>query len=171
MRNAWTVPMKRLCLTSLLLLLLACRGDQPAGTPLFRGLESGLSMEEVQQALHVPADQWHPVDEYNPPRGRGTGLRMQRVELRHFSQGDLEGRLVLNFFNDRLLRTRFHPVDFNRFRRSVAEKESLDLAPGKKANLEPATEVRVQKDHEGGTYVVWEDQELQAQWNAVTRRW
>jgi hypothetical protein len=128
-------------------------------------------MEEVQQALHLGADQWQPVDEYNPPRGRGTGLRMQRVELRHFSQGDLEGRLVLNFFNDRLLRTRFHPSDFSRFKRLLAEKEGLDLIPGKKITMEPATEIRVQRDQEGSSYVVWEDTELQAQWNAVTKRW
>lgn len=152
------------------LLLLACRGNQPAGTPLFRGLESGLSMEEVQASLHVGADQWQPVDEYHPPRGRDTGLRLQRVELRSFAQGDLEGRLVLTFFNDRLLRTRFHPADFARFKRLMAEKESLELVPGRKLALEPATEVRVARDHEGGTYVVWEDTELQAQWNAVTRR-
>lgn len=162
--------MRHSLLLVLSLLLLACRGSQPAGTPLFRGLESGLSMEEVQAALHVAADQWQPVDEYNPPRGRGTGLRMQRVELRHFAQGDAEGRLVLNFFNDRLLRTRFHPTDFARYRKAMAEKENLDLAPGTKANLEPATEVRVLRDHEGGSYVVWEDTELQAQLNAVTRR-
>lgn len=163
--------MRRWFLSCLVLLLLACRGSQPAGTPLFKGLESGLSMEEVQQALHVPSEQWQPIDEYNPPRGRAVGLRMQRVELRHFAQGDFEGRLVLNFFNDRLLRTRFHPVDFNRFKRIMAEKESLDLGPGKKAALEPATEIRVLRDHEGGTYVIWEDAELQAQWDAVTRRW
>ena len=162
--------MKRWLPPFLALMLLACRGDQPAGTPLFKGLESGLSMEEVQQALHIPSDQWQPVDEYNPPRGRAGGLRMQRVEIRHFSQEDLDGRLVMNFFNDRLLRTRFHPTDFTRFRRAMAEKESLDLAVGKKAALEPATEIRVQRDHEGGTYVIWEDTELQAQWNAVTRR-
>jgi hypothetical protein len=167
---AWIFPMNRWLLSPLLLLLLACRGEQTAGTPLFKGLESGLSMEEVQQALHVPAEQWQPVDEYHPPRGRAGGLRMQRVELRHFSQGDFDGRLVLNFFNDRLLRTRFHPTDFNRFKRLMAERESLDLSVGKKAALEPATEIRVQRDQEGGSYVVWEDTELQAQWNAVTRR-
>ena len=162
--------MKRWLPSLLALLLLACRGDQSAGTPLFKGLASGLSMEEVQEALRVPADQWQPVDEYNPPRGRAVGLRMQRVEIRHFSQGDFDGRLVLNFFNDRLLRTRFHPTDFNRFKRVMAEREALDLAVGKKAALEPATEIRVQRDHDGGTYVVWEDTELQEQWNAVTRR-
>ncbi len=151
--------------------LLACRGNLPAGTPLFRGLESGLSQEEVQQVLHLPADQWQPVDEYHPPRGRGTGLRMQRVEIRHYAQGDVEGRLVLNFFNDRLLRTRFHPTDFARFKRVMAEKDDLDLKVGNKISLEPATEVRVQRDHDGGTYVVWEDTDLQAQWNAVTKRW
>ncbi len=162
--------MHRVLASLALLLLLACRGSQSAGTPLFHGLESGQSMEEVQQQLHLGADQWLPVDEYNPPRGRGTGLRMQRVELRHFHQGDLDGRLVLNFFNDRLLRTRFHPSDFNRFKRLMAERESLDLTAGLKLALEPATELRVQRDHEGSTYVVWEDRELQAQWNAVTRR-
>lgn len=162
--------MPRLLACLALLLLLACRGSQGAGTPLFHGLESGQSMEEVQQLLHVGTDQWQPVDEYNPPRGRGTGLRMQRVELRHFHQGEAEGRLVLNFFNDRLLRTRFHPSDFNRFKRMMAERESLDLTAGLKLTLEPATELRVQRDNEGGTYVVWEDSELQAQWNAVTRR-
>jgi hypothetical protein len=163
--------MKRWLPAFLVFVLLACRGNQPAGTPLFRGLESGLSMEEAQQELHIPSDQWQPIDEYNPPRGRTVGLRMQRVEVRHFSQGELEGRLVLNFFNDRLLRTRFHPVEFNRFKRVMAERENLDLVPGKKLGLEPATEIRVQRDHEGGTYVVWEDTELQAQWNAVTKRW
>jgi len=153
-----------------LLLLLACRGSQSAGTPLFPGLESGASMEEVQQQLRIGTDQWHPVDEYNPPRGRGTGLRMQRVELRPFRQGEVEGRLVLNFFNDRLLRTRFHPTDFSRFKRTMAERESLDLAVGLRLTLEPATSLRVQRDQEGATYVVWEDSDLQAQWNAVTRR-
>lgn len=158
------------CLPALILLL-ACRGSQSAGTPLFRGLESGQSMEEVQSGLKVGAADWQPVDEYNPPRGRGTGLRLQRVELKRISMGEAEGRLVLTFFNDRLLRTRFHPVDFPRYRRAVAEREGLDLAPGGKLSLEPATDVRVLRDHEGATYVVWEDRDLQAQWAAVTKRW
>lgn len=153
-----------------LLLTLACRGTQEVGTPLVHGLRSGMGPEEAQAQLAVPAEQWHLVDDAVPPRGRGTGFRMQRVELRHVQHLGVEGRMVLYFFNDSLFRVRFHPADFPRFQRQLAEKEGLTLAPGTTVEREPATRVKALRDQEGGGYVLWEDTEILALWEAITKR-
>lgn len=154
----------------LLVLLVACRGTQDPGSPFFHGLQSGQAPEEVQVLLGLASEQWHPVDDPNFARSRSYGLRMQRAEIRHFIHLECEGRLVLYFFNERLLRARFHPSDFQRFQKAMAEREALLLNPGAVLEVDPATQVRVLRDHEGGSYVVWEDRELQAQWEAVSRR-
>jgi hypothetical protein len=151
-----------------LVLLLACRETRDVGTPLFHGLVSGTGAQEAQSQLGIPADQWQLVDEYSPPRGQH--LRVQRVELRHFQHLGVDGRLVLYFFNDSLFRIRFHPVDFPRFQRLLAEREGLSLAPGKGAELEPATQIRVLRDQEGGSYLLYEDKEILALWEAITKR-
>lgn len=153
-----------------LVLLIACGRGQDSGTPLFHGLTSGLGPEDVQTQLAIPADQWQLVDDYNPPRGRGQNIRMQRVELRHFQHLGVEGRLVLYFFNDSLFRARFHPVDFPKFQRLLAEREGLNLAPGKSVDLEPATRIRALRDQEGGSYLLYEDTEILALWEAIPKR-
>ncbi len=153
-----------------LTLLLACRGPQDAGAPLFHGLTSGMGPEQAQAQLAVPPEQWQLVDDYSPPRGRSQNLRVQRVELRHFQHLGVDGRLVLYFFNDSLFRARFHPVDFPRLQRLLAEREGLSLAPGKTLDLESTTRVRALRDQEGGSFVVYEDTEILALWEAITQR-
>lgn len=153
-----------------LVLLLACRGAGETGAPLFHGLTSGMRPEDAQAQLAIPADQWQLVDDYNPPRGRGQNLRMQRVELRHFQHLGADGRLVLYFFNDSLFRARFHPADFPRFQRLLAEREGHTLAPGQSLDLDPTTRLRALRDQEGGGYVLYEDIEILALWEAITQR-
>lgn len=153
-----------------LVLLVACRGTQDSGTPLFHGLTSGMGPPEVQAQLAIPGDQWQLVDDYSPPRGRAQNIRMQRVELRRFQHLGVNGRLVLYFFNDSLFRARFHPADFPRFQRLLAEREGLTLLPGKSVELEPATRIRALRDQDGGGYLLYEDTEILALWEAITKR-
>jgi hypothetical protein len=153
-----------------LVLLLACGRAQETGAPLFHGLNSGMGPEAVQAQLAIPGEQWQLVDDYNPPRGRSQNIRLQRVELRHFQHLGVDGRLVLYFFNDSLFRARFHPSDFLRLQRLLVEREGLTLAPGKSVEIEPTTRVRALRDQDGGGYLLYEDLEILALWEAITKR-
>jgi len=153
-----------------LILLLACGRAEDSGTPLFHGLNSGMGPEAVQSQLAVPSEQWQLVDDYHPPRGRSSNIRVQRVELRHFQHLGVDGRLVLYFFNDSLFRARFHPSDFPRLQRLLAEREGLSIAMGKSLDLEAGTRVRALRDQEGGGYLLYEDVEILALWEAITKR-
>ncbi|MBI4912655.1 MAG: hypothetical protein HY823_07950 [Acidobacteria bacterium] len=161
MKASWTLS---------LLFLLACRGSLEPGAPFFHGLRSGQAPEEVQGLLGLGPEQWHPVDDALLPRGRTLGFRMVRVEIKTFAHQDCPGRLVLYFFNDRLVRARFHPADFPRFQKVLAEKEDLSLAAGTTLDPEDGLRIRVLRDQAGGSYVVWEDPNLLAQWDALNKR-
>jgi hypothetical protein len=77
-----------------------------------------------------------------------------------FTHYGLRGRLIVAFFNDRLVDARFFPTDLASYLREFSAREGLDLQPTAGVVRNKHTRIWTSTDSEGSRYVGWEDLRL-----------
>jgi hypothetical protein len=75
----------------------------------------------------------------------------------------VQGRLVLHFYNDRLMRTQFFPQKMDEYRAALARGDSINFNDQQESFIDPATKVWIGKDANGAVYVGWVDKNLKAE--------
>jgi len=125
-------------------------------TKLINGIESYQSVEEFKTFLARGSFQWEESEDKPSPKGRPP-YNVHVITLKNFSNLGFTGKLVVTFFNNRLMATTFHPLDAVKYVAAVEKKEGVQLSGNKEAKLPPHTRVRVAVDYKNRTYVDWSD--------------
>jgi len=157
---------------ALLLLVSGCRKKETfEPSRLFDETYSGQSLQAVERKLHLRAGDWNVVeDQRSLSGGSEPPSRLYIISKPSYQGYGSEGELVLTFFNDELVGTRFFPTDMKTACAAVEQQQSIGLCSGGDARIDPFTRVWIGKDNAGRRYLGWIDKQRQAaldNWNAA----
>ena len=166
MRTMFTATQTRV--TAVLVLVLssaACsKENKPKPSKLMSPLESYESVNDVQGELKVKADAWEVIEDRKPLVSDTRPLfQTYTVALPTYFHRGVQGRLVLHFYNDRLMRTQFYPQDIDAYRSALEREDKLTFDDQQETFIDPATKVWIGKDDKGAKYVGWVDKNLKAE--------
>lgn len=74
-----------------------------------------------------------------------------------------KGSLILTFFNEQLMSTRFYPADSMLYSKTLSEKYGFDLKTGATNEVPPKTRLQYNIDLNDKYFIEWQDEELQDQ--------
>jgi hypothetical protein len=156
----------------LLLSVSGCRKKETfEPSRLFDETYSGQSLQAVERKLHLRAGDWTVIeDQRSLSGGSEPPSRLYIISKSGYQGYGSEGELVLTFFNDELVGTRFFPKDLNTACAGVERQQNIGLCSGGDARIEPFTRVWVGKNDSGQRYLGWIDKQRQAaldNWNAA----
>ena len=142
---------------------------------LIAELESYRSPQEIQTILGKDVS-WETIRESKLDKGDPRPpYGLTEVSVNDFSHFGFRGELQLVFFNDRLMSTTFHPVEFQQYLKSLIETQKLRFKnvyyKHKEAKVAPYTRISVpsedyMKEFDGKLSVTWEDTRLIAERDA-----
>ena len=145
----------------------ACsKKDKPDPKPseLMSPLESYQSVKDVQGDLKIKGDAWEVIEDRKPLVSDTRPLfQTYTVALPTYFHRGVQGRLVLHFYNDRLMRTQFYPQDMDAYRSALEREDKLTFDDQQETFIDPATKVWVGKDDKGAKYVGWVDKNQKAE--------
>jgi hypothetical protein len=156
----------------LLLSVSGCRKKETfEPSRLFDETYSGQSLQAVERKLHLRAGDWTVIeDQRSLSGGSEPPSRLYIISKAGYQGYGSEGELVLTFFNDELVGTRFFPKDLSTACAGVERQQNIGLCSGGDARIEPFTRVWVGKNDSGQRYLGWIDKQRQAaldNWNAA----
>ncbi|MCA1791647.1 MAG: hypothetical protein LC667_17885 [Thioalkalivibrio sp.] len=124
-------------------------------------MDSQTSALQLQAFFGERSQAWRDIEDSNglPPGDPRPPFHIRRVSLLDYDHLGTRGELVLEFFNDRLMSTRFYPVDLAGYLRRL-QAEVPSLTSDTAAELPPYTKVRIGVDYWDRGFVVWEDRRL-----------
>lgn len=138
-----------------------------SSTKLIDAFSSCMSSEECERLLS-PAHKWNVVEDQ---RISPTAIRSQfdvlTVSIDSYTSLGLTGKLVLRFYNNRLISTWFYPSDFKEYTKKLSRQLGVQIIPGLQTTIGRCTELRCVTDHLNEVYVAWEDKRLikeQSEW-------
>ncbi len=130
-------------------------------TPLIGGILSNLSVSEFK-AFIEPHYSWEDISSsgksdfggWRPP------LDVTNLLIRDYSHLGFKGRLVVNFFNDRLDAGIFFPKDFDGYLDALSSMIGKKIISDEEVYLPPHTRVWRAIAYPDNKYVGWEDKRL-----------
>ncbi len=168
--------MKRLWIAGLALVVavatVGCRKKETfEPSRLFGKTYSGQSLQAVQRDLKIGGGEWAVVeDQRSLTGGSEPPSRLYIVSKAGFPAYGSTGDLVLTFFNDELVGSKYYVSDPGTVCSAVEREQQISLCGGGDARIEPSTRVWIGKDTAGRSYVGWIDKQRQAaldNWNAA----
>ena len=175
--KSFTEGMKRLSATvglAFLLLVSGCK-KKPAFEPsrLFGETYSGQSLQTVERKLQLRAGDWNVIeDQRSLSGGSEPPSRLYIISKPLFQEYGSEGELILTFFNDELVGTKYFAADVSTACTGVERQQNIGLCGAGEARIDPSTRVWIGKDQAGRKYLGWIDKQRQAaldNWNATVR--
>jgi len=156
----------------LLLLSIGCKKKEAfQPSRLFGKTYSGQSLQAVERQLHLRAGDWNVVEDQRSLSGQAEPpSRLYIISKPGFQAYGTDGDLILTFFNDELVGTRFYGSEISKACAAVESEQSLGLCSGGDAHMEPSTRVWIGKDQSNRSYIGWIDKQRQAvldNWNAA----
>lgn len=140
-------------------------GRASKGTPLLAGLVSYMTPEEARSALGQSAAQWKVLQQHE--RNRHKYLV---VQFDHFKDNEVEGTLVMDFYDEQLCQVSFYPSDVTRYRANFEKATGIRFSTDEAAELPklrmkipPRTEISIVRDLWGKNVVSAVDRDLFAQ--------
>ena len=132
---------------------------------------SGQSLQTVQRELKIGGGEWTVVeDQRSLSGGSEPPSRLYIVSKPNYAEYGTSGELVLTFFNDELVGSRYFVPSPASTCAAVEQQQQIALCGGGDAHIEPATRVWIGKDQSGRGYIGWIDKQRQAaldNWNAA----
>jgi hypothetical protein len=150
--------------------LLGCGSEsftevEKARSPLFPGFESYASREEVMPKL-PPEVEIKVVEEISLSKGNSTPpYRVYVVSVSPFKHLEQPGKLVITFYNNRLLQTAFYPEKLDVYVRAL-QGSGVPVAFAHEL-AKDHTVIWIGRDFDNEEYVGWADKRLRGQ----QRRW
>ena len=171
---------KKAISTALALFSVAACGRQPAARVcLLGGLESYQSPEEVRRSLSPSLPPWTVVrDKKASAWWWKPEVHEFMVSVEPFDDHGHSGRLTLLFINERLLETRFCPLDATAYAVSFRTHHGLKERPGNTSRYlthyiasgdgQEYAEVYWGVDDSGQGWLGWADRRLEQDWHRRT---
>lgn len=139
---------------------------------LFDGIESYVGVEAFLRSLDEKSLKYDV--EYPEPSGRETdrpAFDMIVVKVSRYEHLGHRGRLLISFFNDRLMSVLFYPSDMSAYLEALRAREDVDLAG--RSDFRVGRHARVWRavDYTGQSYVGWEDMRLASERDLWIKRY
>jgi hypothetical protein len=156
----------------LLALLQGCT-DTPSFTgveadrsPLIGDMASYETIESVKQRIGA---EWAVIENSGLASGDGRPpFSVYTVSLPNYSDLGSQGELRLQFFNNRLVETRFCPERFEDYVVTLAEVKDMKLQDGVEAFVKPYTRIAVDRQ---SRCVAWQDARLTEEMKSWIKRY
>jgi len=165
--------MKKLGVLSLLAVLLlaaACKSKsdpanelpKPDPSPLFKPAISYWNFEKTRRELGY--NNWDTIEDRRPlVSDKRPPFRIVIIRVPDFKDHGYSGGLVLQFYNDRLMKTQYYVKDMKGYLRAAAGDEQVALGSENSGHIAPHTHVWVGKEEDGNEYLGMEDEILKQQ--------
>jgi len=128
-------------------------------TKLINGIESYQSVDQFKDFLSHNSYQWD-ESKSQPATGRRPPYNTNTIIIKNYSYLGFYGELDVGFFNNRLIRTTFIPIDYEKCMEAIVKIEGLKFDSNQSAKLPPHTNVRFAVDYKGRKYISWSDDRL-----------
>lgn len=139
---------------------------------LIDGIESYQSIKDFELFLKNRLLRWEITGESKlSPQDRRPPFSIYEITIRDYSHLDFVGDLKVTFFNNRLMETRFYPLDVEGYIKIFAQEEGFDLHATHGATVPPFTHVSLATDCEQRKYIGWFDNRLDTELNTWIKRY
>ena len=146
-------------------ILVGCHDDRsftdvvPNRAILIDDIKSYQSIDEFKKFLSSRNFQWEEKKyAQSPPKGRPP-FNIYTIKIQKYSHLGFLGKLVVSFFNNRLISTTFYPLDINRYIIEL-KKNGINFNGIQEIKIEPYTRVRFSVDNNDRKYIEWSDTRL-----------
>lgn len=150
-----------LCVWVVLLFLsiTACTDKDGGPVPLIDGFQSRSSVEEVRRVVEASGRTWKLADDYTP----GAGHSSQSYTVSPFEDRGFPGEAYVEFFDGKLVRVSFFPVDPAGYLARLAADLSIPLERAIPSPSDSRVVIRTGNYEVEGRYASWEDRLLAAE--------
>jgi hypothetical protein len=157
-----------------LTLLAAChKKDEFKPSKLVDPLYSGKSLEAVERDLNLKPGDWDVLEDRRPlTSDKRPPFRIFTISKKEFPVLGVSGeKLVMTFYNDRLMTVQFYPYNLDSFKAALASQDSVGFSRENDAFVAPSTRIWVGKDLDKHVYVGFIDRTLQDEYEAWIRKY
>jgi hypothetical protein len=128
-------------------------------SPLFRPAMSTWNFEKTRRELGY--NSWDTLEDRQPlVSDKRPPFRIVVIRVPDFKDHGFNGSLVLQFYNDRLMKTQFYVGDMKGYLRAAAASQQVSLGNDSSGHIPPHTRVWVGKEEDGREYLGMEDEIL-----------
>ena len=156
---------------AVLLLLAACKSKdpneppeppKPDPSPLLKPAMSSWSFDKTRSELGY--NSWETLEDRQPlVSDKRPPFRIVIIRVPNFKDHGFTGSLVLQFYNDRLMKTQYYVKDMKGYLSAAAVDEQVSLGNDKSGHISPHTHVWLGKEEDGDEYLGMEDEVLNQQ--------
>lgn len=141
-------------------------------TTLIGGIESYWSIEDLEKHLRKASLSWELKRGSRPgPGDKRPPFIVDTVTIKNYSHLGFSGELVVEFFNNRLVGTKFWPQEIDKYIKHLASTEKLDIVGNQEVMLSKYTRIWIAVDYLGEKYVGWEDVRLNKEMETWIKRY
>jgi hypothetical protein len=107
---------------------------------------------------------WDTLEDRQPlVSDQRPAFRIVVIRVPGYKDHGFSGDLVLQFYNDRLMKTQYYVADMKGYLSAAAEDEQVSLGSDKSGHIAPHTHVWLGKEQDGREYLGMEDEILMQQ--------
>lgn len=139
---------------------------------LLAPFESYASISDVEEILKSRGLVWQVIEkESTIAKGeRRPPFNVYIIRVGNFTHLGFEGKLRLEFFNNRLMATWFYPTNLSAYRK-VIEEHYPELRAKQASMVGKNTGIEFGTDHEKHDYIAWEDVRLRDEFSLWIKRY
>lgn len=154
----------RLLVVWLSIAALGCWGS----AELVGGFRTHMSSADVEGLLEAGGYEWEVIEKGGlPPGDQRPSYSGEKWRASHFKDRGFEGRVEVEFFNERLMAVSFFPDEFDSYLKSLDPEAKAQIGERLRLSWDPRVNVRVGSSPEGLRCVTWESVRLREE----DRRW
>ncbi len=159
-------------LTALLVGASACKKKDFQPSKMVGDLYSYQSLETVERKLDLKPGDWDVLENRKPlSTDKRPMFRIFTFSKKDFPLLGTPGRkIIMTFYNDRLMTVQFYPYDMGAFKSALAA-DGTNLSAEGDTHISPSTHVWLGKDDHGQLYVGFMDKVLEAEHDAWMARY
>lgn len=139
-------------------------------SPLLKPAMSTWNFEKTRRTLKY--DAWETIEDRKPlVSDKRPPFRILIIRVPNYKDHGFTGNLVLQFYNDRLMRSQYYVDDMKRYLNVAGGDEQVSLGSDNSGHIAPHTRVWVGKEADGHEYLGMEDETLKQQMNDWVNRY
>lgn len=139
-------------------------------SPLLKPAMSTWNFEKTRRTLNY--DHWETIEDRKPlVSDKRPPFRILIIKVPNYKDHGYTGNLVLQFYNDRLMRSQYYVDDMKGYLNVAGADEKVALGNDKSGHIEPHTRVWLGKEADGHEYLGMEDEILKQQMNDWINRY
>lgn len=159
------------------LILSACKhaekpeeGPKIDPSPLLKPAMSTWNFEKTRRTMRY--DKWETVEDRKPlVSDKRPPFRILIIRVPNYRDHGFTGSLLLQFYNDRLMRSQFYVDDMKGYLNAAGSDEQVSLGNDNSGHIAPHTRVWVGKEADGHEYLGMEDETLKQEMNDWVSRY